>query len=113
MSTTNHAAPDGTGPAIRAISQAIYLDGDVISHGTARLIAAAIHPGAGSHLQHLASSGQFDRAVLIHEVEHLVVQPFHEPWRSALLEYLRAPRSIHPWARSASVRRDGHRRSGP
>lgn len=113
IKTTHAAAPDESGRASRLITQAIYLDGDVITHVTARLIAAAIHPGPGSALERLAASGQFDAAVLRRELNDLSLEPFQRPWRDAVLTYLDAVRVDHPWTRPVIIPRDLRRRPRP
>ena len=104
--TTSAAAPDESGRANRVINEAIYLDGNVITHATARLIAAAIHPGPGSALERLAASGQFDIAILRHELTQLSLEPFQRPWRDAVLDYLDDKRVHHPWTRPVIIPRD-------
>jgi hypothetical protein len=104
-STTTHA-PDESGKAIRKINEALFLDGDRITHATARLIAAAINPGPGSALEKLASTGQFDTAILRHELEQLIVAPFQQPWRDAVLGYLNGLNRTHPWTRPVIIPRE-------
>lgn len=105
----NTHAPDESGKAIRMISEAMFLDGDRITHATARLVAAAINPGPGSALKKLASTGQFDAAILRHEVENLAVAPFQQPWRDAVLGYLNGLNRVHPWTRPVVIPRSERR----
>lgn len=100
MSTT--PAPDQSAKAAAAITDALFASPDAVTHSTARLIAAALHPGPGSALQQLAATGRFSPDVLRREVLALRVPTNREPWRQALVRYLDSVRArSHPWARSA------------
>jgi hypothetical protein len=72
-STTS--SPDQGDRARRQINAAIYDHPDHLSERTARLIAAAVHPGEGSALAHYAGTGE-RRSDLLDELHtlHLSVE---------------------------------------
>jgi hypothetical protein len=113
MTSSNHSEPDQSWEAADAINADLFASDGVIPHATARLIAAAIHPGPGSALEHFAATGQFDVGILLREVSQLAVPRTHTPWQAALLGYLRDVQARHPWTRPVVIPRDSKQRPRP
>ncbi|MBN9630373.1 MAG: hypothetical protein J0I18_07175 [Actinobacteria bacterium] len=69
--------------------------GDPIDSATARLIAAALHPGFGSHLEQFAATGVLNAAAALDEIGGAV--DLHQvPWIAALWDYLEQLHAPHP-----------------
>ena len=69
-------------------------DEPLISNDTARVIAASIHSGAGSILEHFAATNRLDPKQALREVGEAIRQHDHPTWGVALalfLENLEAP----------------------
>lgn len=97
---TINLPPDQTEKANDAITESMFASSGTVTHGTARLIAAALHTGPETALQAFAASGRFDPDVLRREVIALVVTPRHRRWCDALLSYLDTVQvRTHPWSR--------------
>lgn len=100
---TNQSAPDMSARASQAITDALARGDEHIDHATARLIAAAIHPGPGTALETFAASGRFDVVMLERELRQNRYAFPQDLWREALLGYLDWQRSRQPWMRGLSA----------
>lgn len=105
--TPTASAPDESAKAYQRITEAIAHAQGPIDYATARLIAAALHPGPGTALEQFAATGRFDLVVLEHELRMHRYPMVQEVWRGALLTYLESKRRQQPWMRGISPR---HRR---
>lgn len=71
--------------------------GAPISASTARLIAAALHPGAGSALEHFAATGRLSPDAALREVEaHHRIAAYQLPWLIALWDFLEQITGTNP-----------------
>lgn len=98
------AAPDESEKARDLIAAAISRGDDHIDHATARLVAATLHPGAGTALERFAATGHFDVVTLERELR-INRYPFpQELWRGVLLSYVGWQRTRQPWMRGISAK---------
>lgn len=95
-------APDESAKAYQRITEAIAHAQGPIDYATARLIAAALHPGAATALEQFAATGRFDLVVLERELRMHRYPMAQEVWRGALLTYLESKRWQQPWMRGIS-----------
>jgi len=67
-----------------------YSDGstDVADTGIARLIAATLHDGPGSALDHFASTGELDAEAALRELGEVTVPLEREGWVDALGRFI-------------------------
>lgn len=66
-----------------------WRNGVTVDTATARLIAATLHAGTGSHLGQFASSGELDARAALDEMSHSApVDIAHLAWAAALREFL-------------------------
>ncbi|GAA2021731.1 hypothetical protein GCM10009819_00280 [Agromyces tropicus] len=92
-SSTITAAPDETDRARQLIEIGLAMDPEARSETVARLIAASLHEGSGTTLEHFASTGALDAQAAIDELNHLEVPFEREGWVDALGRYVLAERS--------------------
>lgn len=85
--STTTPSPEQSDRARRQINAAIYDHPDYLSERTARLIAAAVHPGDGSALAHYAGTGE-RRSDLLDELRTLHLSVEHSIWRDLLEMHL-------------------------
>lgn len=63
--------------------------GGGISASAARVIAATLHRGHGSHMEHFAATGDLNPAGVLAELDHIrELELEHVPWVSALWDFL-------------------------
>lgn len=78
------SSPAETDHARELIELGLALDPDVRSDTLARLIAASLHPGPGSHLEHFATTGALDHEGALDELNRLRLPFEQEGWIDAL-----------------------------
>lgn len=61
---------------------------DVADEGIARLLAATMHDGAGSALEHFAATGELDAEAALAELNEVTVPLEREGWVDALGRYI-------------------------
>ncbi|WP_339619529.1 hypothetical protein [uncultured Salinibacterium sp.] len=88
ITTTAAAAPDQTERARQIIELGLALDPEMRSHTLARLIAASLHEGSGTALEHFAATGTIDAENMLGELNYLVVPLEREGWVDALGRYV-------------------------
>ncbi|MEC5152430.1 hypothetical protein [Cryobacterium sp. GrIS_2_6] len=94
MQSPTTSNPDQSDRARRQINASIYDQPDYLSERTARLIAAAVHPGEGSALAHYASTGE-RRSGMLDELGTLQLSVEHSIWRDLLEMRLTANEDIN------------------
>lgn len=87
------SSPDQSDRARRQINAAIYDHPDHLNERTARLIAAAVHPGEDSALAHYASTGE-RRSGMLSELRTLHLSIEHSIWRDLLEMHLIANEEV-------------------
>lgn len=86
--TTRTSLPDETEKAGQLIELGLAVDPAARSVTVARLIAASLHAGPDTALEHFASTGALDAQAALDELNQLVV-PFHqEGWVETLGRYI-------------------------
>jgi hypothetical protein len=79
-------------------------DEPLISNDTARLIAAAVHAGDGSILEHFAATNRLNPKLALREVNEAIHQHDHPTWGFVLALYLESIESPLPDARTPEFR---------
>lgn len=87
LSTTTTAS-DQSEKARQAIELGLALDREARSETLARLIAASIHGGPGSALEHFAATGNLIAQETLQELNDLVVPIEQEGWVDALGRFI-------------------------
>lgn len=77
------------GDKIRRGIDAARADATGIDASTARLIAACLHAGYGSHMEHFASTGKLNPDAVLHELDRIRGLGLHQlAWYTALWDFL-------------------------
>lgn len=87
-STLTATAPDNTERARQLIELGLALDPEARSETLARLIAASLHTGDGTALEHFAATGYLDQQQALTELNDLRLPFEREGWIDALGRYI-------------------------
>lgn len=86
--TTLPSSLDQAATALQILDD--WSDGDatVADEGVARLLAATMHDGSGTALEHFAATGELDAEAALRELGEVVVPLEREGWVDALGRYI-------------------------
>lgn len=87
-SSPQPTSPDETDRAQQTINLGLALDTEARSETLARLIAACLHDGPGTALEHFATGGDLDAEQALQELNDARVPGHQEPWVDALGSYI-------------------------
>lgn len=82
------ATLDQADTALQILDDWSYGDTSVADEGVARLLAATMHDGPGSALEHFASTAVLDAEAALLELSEVVVPLEREGWVDALGRYI-------------------------
>ncbi|QAY74263.1 hypothetical protein ET445_13935 [Agromyces protaetiae] len=86
--STLPASLDQADTALQILDDWSYGDTDVADEGIARLLAATLHDGPGTALEHFASTGELDAEAALRELGQATVPLEREGWVDALGRYI-------------------------
>jgi hypothetical protein len=86
--TPTVTTPDQTDKARQIITLMLSLDPEARSRTLARIIAATLHDGVGSALEHFAGANQLDPETALQELNDLRVPLEQEDWIDVLGRYV-------------------------
>ena len=82
------SAPDQSEKAKQIIELALLLDPEARGIAVARIIAATLHDGAGTALEHFAATGHLDAESVLNELNDVCVPFEQEAWVDALARHI-------------------------
>lgn len=82
----NNAAPPAS--VTRAMQTLLTLDRDTLQATLARTVAATLHDGPGTALEHFATTGELDTESILDELDRVEVPFEEEAWVDALARHL-------------------------
>ncbi len=99
MTTSKHQIPfnfdpilpaslDQADTALQILDDWSYGDTTVADEGIARLLAATLHDGPGTALEHFAATGELDAETALRELGDVTVPLEREGWVDALGRYI-------------------------
>ncbi len=88
LDTTLPASLDQADTALRILDDWSEGDNRVADEGIARLLAATLHDGPGSALEHFANTGELDAETALRELGEVTVPLEREGWVDALGRYI-------------------------